>query len=67
MSFEKMMREREQKKDFEEKMTGIIIAATDISIPKDIFWTKEDWKDLYETLAAFKKRIVARHSLREEV
>ena len=31
-----------------------------IKIPKDIVLTKEEWKDLYVTLADFKSRVMSR-------
>jgi hypothetical protein len=51
---------------FSEKFTPTLatkVAAffSDISVPKEILWTKADWQDLYETLRAFKVRMIKRH------
>jgi hypothetical protein len=31
------------------------------TIPKEITWTVEDWSDFYNTLMAFKRRLLKRH------
>jgi len=32
-----------------------------ISITEDITFSKDDWKDLFQTLVKFKKRVLKRH------
>ena len=36
-----------------------------IYLPKDIAWSKEDWKDLSDTLSAFAERVRKRHGIKE--
>ncbi len=39
----------------------IAAVVSDFQIPKEFVWTKEDWKDLYDTLKHFKNRFMQRH------
>jgi hypothetical protein len=40
---------------------ALALAMGDFRIPDDIVWTKEDWRDLYQTLMLFKARLLKRH------
>jgi len=37
--------------------------SSSFTIPKDIKWTVEDFKDLYFTMCRFKQRFMKRHEL----
>lgn len=35
-------------------------------VPKDLIWSKEDWRDFHLTLLKFSQRVIKRHKSREE-
>jgi hypothetical protein len=37
--------------------------TSSISFPRGFVWSVEDWKDFYQTLLAFKRRVLKRHGL----
>jgi hypothetical protein len=44
------------------KHRGAVKNDRSFTIPKDLKWTVDDFKDLYKTMRAFKKRFMARSS-----